>query len=151
MPRQTLPMLTAAIGLAVAAMPVDAQSAGAFMNNPAFNGPAPQRCDSTLEMQQCAARDLRIADAQMSMRYSDLRARLGAAARQRLLIEQRQWLKDRDHNCIARGNRYHGGSMASVVVAQCWVTVTRARSGVLAARKAKVRQEHIPAITRRSS
>ncbi|MBN8813082.1 MULTISPECIES: lysozyme inhibitor LprI family protein [unclassified Sphingomonas] len=111
-----------------------AQTAGAFMQNPAFKDPAPARCDTTFDMQHCAAHDLRVADAQMSARYTALRARLGPAARQKLLAEQRQWLAERDRGCIAKGKRYQGGTMAPVVVAQCWVDVTRARSKALARR-----------------
>jgi len=57
------------------------------MANPAFKGPRPARCTSTIEMQRCAAGDLRMADAEMSRRYEALRARLRPAARQRLLDE----------------------------------------------------------------
>ena len=77
-----------------------AQTAGAFMQNPAFKDPAPARCDTTFDMQHCAAHDLRVADAQMSARYTALRARLGPAARQKLLAQQRQWLAERDRGCI---------------------------------------------------
>jgi uncharacterized protein YecT (DUF1311 family) len=105
------------------------------MTNPTFRDPPPRRCDTTIDMQHCAAHDLRVADAQMSARYTALRAKLRPAARQRLLDEQRLWLRNRDRNCIAKGERYRGGSMASVAVAQCWVEVTRARSKALAARR----------------
>jgi len=111
-----------------------AQTAGAFMQNPAFEDPAPAKCETTFDMQHCAAHDLRVADAQMNARYSALRARLKPAARQKLLVEQRKWLAERDRGCIAKGNRYRGGSIAPVVVAQCWVDVTKARAKVLAKR-----------------
>lgn len=114
---------------------VSAQTAGAFMQNPAFRDPAPAKCDTTFDMQHCAAHDLRVADAQMSARYMALRTRLALAARQKLLVEQRKWLAERDRGCIAKGNRYRGGTMVPVVVAQCWVDVTRARAKALAARR----------------
>ncbi|RDE07339.1 lysozyme inhibitor LprI family protein [Sphingomonas aracearum] len=120
----------AAAALVASAVPAAAQTAGAFMTNPAFRDPAPRRCTSTVELQHCAAHDLRVADAQMSARYSALRKRLGTRARQRLLVEQRQWLKQRDRGCIERGRG--GGSIASLNVAQCWVSVTRARTRALA-------------------
>lgn len=124
----------AALLAGLGATPAMAQSAGAFMTNPAFRDPPPRQCNTTVEMQHCAAHDLRVADAEMSRRYSARRAKLGPAARTRLLNEQRQWLRDRDRNCIAKGDRYRGGSMAAVTVAQCWVTVTRARSRALGGR-----------------
>ena len=105
------------------------------MTNPAFAGPRPERCESTFEMQHCAADDLRRADARMSARYAALRARLSAAAGKRLLAEQRAWLARRDRECLTKGDRYRGGSLSSVVVAQCWAEVTQARSRVLAKRK----------------
>lgn len=111
-----------------------AQSAGAFMTNPAFQDPAPKSCMTTFDMQHCNAHQLRLADAAMSARYSALRARLKPAARQKLLTEQRAWLKHRDRSCLAKGDRYRGGSMSGVVTTQCWVDVTKVRAKVLAAR-----------------
>ena len=111
-----------------------AQTTGAFMQNPAFKDPAPAKCETSFDMQHCAAHDLRVADAQMSARYTALRSRLGLAARQKLLAEQRQWLADRDRGCVAKGKRYQGGTMGPVVVAQCWVDVTQARAKALARR-----------------
>jgi len=110
-------------------LPACAQSAGAFMNNPAFIGPPPSQCVSTLEMQQCAAQDLRVADVEMSNRYGDLRAKLKPSGQKALLAEQRIWLKSRDRDCLAKGR--DGGSMASLVVARCWVAVTNARTALL--------------------
>lgn len=127
----------AAIVVAAAAVfagPVSAQSAGAFMTNPAFQDPAPASCITTFDMQHCAAHELRVADKAMSARYSALRARLKPSARQKLLTEQRAWLKTRDRSCIAKGDRYRGGTMAGVVTTQCWVDVTKARTKSLAAR-----------------
>lgn len=120
------------VGLA-AAMPAQAQTAGAAMTNPAFKGPRPAQCTSTFEMQHCAAIDLRAADAQMTQRYEALRARLRPAARQTLLAEQRTWLRSRDRDCMARYGR-SGGSIAPVSVAQCWVSTTQARSAELGRR-----------------
>jgi len=126
--------VTALAGMLIATG-ASAQTAGAFMQNPAFRDPAPAKCETTFDMQHCAAHDLRVADAQMSARYTALRAKLAPAARQKLLVEQRKWLAERDRGCIAKGNRYRGGTMAPVVVAQCWVDVTRARTRALAARR----------------
>jgi uncharacterized protein YecT (DUF1311 family) len=116
-----------------AASSVQAQTAaGAFMNNnPAFRDPPPAQCNSTSEMQHCAAHELRLADDEMSARYWALRSQLNASARQRLLADQRQWLKSRDRDCLAKGERYQPGSMAAVVVATCWVSVTKTRANAL--------------------
>jgi uncharacterized protein YecT (DUF1311 family) len=116
-------------------MPASAQGAGEFMANPAFRDPAPKECITTFDMQHCAAHELRVADARMSTRYRMLRTRLKPAARQRLLVEQRRWLRERDRQCVAKGERYRGGSMAPVVVATCWVEMTQARSRTLASRR----------------
>lgn len=125
----------AAVGATMMVAPCEAQTAGAFMTNPAFQGPRPARCTSTVQLQHCAAADLRIADAQMAAQYKALSATLRPAARQSLLSEQRAWLKSRDRNCLAKGRG--GGSIASINVAQCWVEVTRARAGMLGSRLPK--------------
>lgn len=130
-----LVLFGAVAGVLGAAAPVAAQTAGAFMTNPAFQGPVPARCISTVEMQQCAAHELRTADAQMSTRYTTLRAQLRPAAQQSLLAEQRVWLKSRDRDCLAQGS--NGGSMASLNVARCWVGMTKARAMVLSGRLTK--------------
>jgi uncharacterized protein YecT (DUF1311 family) len=129
--RSLLIALTAAAGTLFPGQ-ASAQSAGAFMANPAFTGPRPERCESTFDMQHCAADDLRIADARMSARYNALRARLGPAARKRLLTDQRAWLTRRDRNCLRAGDRYRGGTLSAVTVALCWVNETRARDRALA-------------------
>ncbi|WP_156348665.1 lysozyme inhibitor LprI family protein [Sphingomonas sp. Leaf23] len=123
---------SAVVAGAVGAMPAGAQTAGAFMNNPAFRDPPPARCMSTLDMQRCAAHDLRVANAQMTARYASLLGRLQPAAQQKLLAEQRAWLKSRDRDCLPRGNS--GGSMASLAIAQCWIKVAKARATTLGAR-----------------
>ncbi|KQM55174.1 hypothetical protein ASE69_17610 [Sphingomonas sp. Leaf208] len=120
---------------AITALPATAQTAGAFMANPAFQGPRPARCTTTVEMQRCAAADLRTADAAMSVRYNALRARLRPAAQQTLLAEQRAWLKSRDRDCLAKGRG--GGSSASLYVAQCWVSTTQARTAALGAKSSQ--------------
>jgi uncharacterized protein YecT (DUF1311 family) len=126
-----------ALALSLAAVPaggIAAQTAGAFMKNPAFRDPAPKECVTTFDMQHCAAHELRAADAQMTARYKAKRARVSPSARQRLRVDQRKWLAWRDRNCMAKGDRYKGGSMAGVVVTQCWVDVTKARARALAGR-----------------
>lgn len=122
----------AVVASVVWALPTSAQTADAFMKNSAFRDPPPSQCTSTLDMQQCAAHDLRVADAQMSARYASLRGQLSPAAQHMLLVEQRVWLKSRDSSCIARVRS--GGSMASLNVAQCWIKVTKARAATLGRR-----------------
>lgn len=125
-------LIAAATAGTMIALPATAQTAGAFMSNPAFQGPRPPRCISTVEMQRCAAADLRSADARMSARYDALRARLRPAAQRTLLTEQRAWLRSRDRDCLAKGRG--GGSAASLFVARCWVSTTEARATALGAR-----------------
>ncbi|WP_420381527.1 lysozyme inhibitor LprI family protein [Novosphingobium sp.] len=125
-------VIVAACATLAAAVPANAQSAGAFMKNPAFQDPPPAQCISTFDLQHCAAHDLRVADAQMTTRYNGLRATLPTAARTALLAEQRAWLRSRDRDCLAKGRG--GGTIAGVNVAQCWVDTTKLRSNVLADR-----------------
>jgi len=118
--------------LAMCASVASAQTAGDFMQNPAFADPPPKQCNSTVDMQHCAAHDLRVADAEMSANYKAKRASLDQAGKQKLLQEQRKWLKARDQNCMAKAKKYSGGSMSGVAVAQCWVDVTKLRAEALA-------------------
>ncbi len=129
---KTLGMMATTCAMSLLAWTASAQTAGAFMTNPAFADPPPKECTSTVDMQHCAAHDLRKADAQMSKNYKTKRASLDQASRQQLLQEQRKWLKDRDSNCMAKADQYGGGTMAGIAVAQCWVEVTRLRADALA-------------------
>ncbi|RYF59144.1 MAG: DUF1311 domain-containing protein [Comamonadaceae bacterium] len=122
----------AAGALAMFASVASAQTAGDFMQNPAFADPPPKQCNSTVDMQHCAAHELRVADAKMSANYKAKRAGLDQAGKQKLLQEQRKWLKARDQNCMAKAKKYAGGSMSGVAVAQCWVDVTKLRAEALA-------------------
>jgi len=125
-------LVAAGCVIAMFASVATAQTAGAFMTNPTFADPPPKQCNSTLDMQHCAAHELRVADAQMSANYKARRASLNTADKQTLLQAQRKWLKARDLDCMAKGKAYQGGSMAGVIVAQCWVDVTKARAKALA-------------------
>jgi uncharacterized protein YecT (DUF1311 family) len=109
--------------------PAGAQSAAAFMANPAFQDPPPARCDTTFDLQHCAAHDLRVADKAMSRAYFAARAKAAASGRARLLADQRRWLIARDRECLAKGKG--GGTIAPVLVGQCWVARTRARTRLL--------------------
>lgn len=130
--RKTFGMMTAACAMTIIATTAQAQTAGAFMTNPAFADPPPKDCTSTVDMQHCAAHDLRVADALMSQRYKAKRAGLDQTGKKQLLQEQRKWLKERDSSCMARADQYAGGTMAGIAVAQCWVEVTRLRADALA-------------------
>jgi uncharacterized protein YecT (DUF1311 family) len=116
--------------LMIGAGPASAQSAGAFMRNPAFADPPPRECITTFDMQHCAAHDLRVADKAMSQAYFAARAHASPAARRRLLADQRRWLAKRDRACIA-ADRPAGGTIAPVAAARCWVTLTQARARTL--------------------
>ena len=45
-----------------------------------------------------------------------------------LLESQRAWLKFRDTQCVVEGGRYAGGSMQSMVQAQCRTRLTQERT-----------------------
>lgn len=128
---KTFGLITTACAVSLLAMTASAQTAGMFMTNPAFADPPPKDCTNTVDMQHCAAHDLRRADAQMSKLYKAKRAGLDQAGKTQLLQEQRKWLKDRDSNCMAHADQYGGGTMASIAVAQCWVEVTTQRADAL--------------------
>ena len=125
-------MAAATFALGLLTQAASAQTAGAFMTNPAFADPPPAECNSTVDMQHCSAHQLRMADAKMSENYKARRASLDQDGKKKLLQEQRKWLKERDTSCMAKADQYKGGSMAGVVVAQCWVDVTKLRAKALA-------------------
>jgi uncharacterized protein YecT (DUF1311 family) len=81
------------------------------------------------DMNDCAMRDYRSADAELNARYKAARAELqrigsGAAA---LRDAQRAWVTFRDKACEAEGAQYRGGSIEPMIVAGCLARLTRQR------------------------
>jgi len=63
------------------------------------------------EMNACAVRDFRAADAKLNIRYVAVMETLPADRRVALRSEQREWLKRRDPRCKAEALPSEGGSI----------------------------------------
>lgn len=63
------------------------------------------------EMNACAVRDYRAADAKLNVRYVAVMQSLSADQRVALRTEQREWLKRRDPRCKAEAKGSEGGSI----------------------------------------
>jgi uncharacterized protein YecT (DUF1311 family) len=101
---------------AVAALSVLALSGAgaAHAASPAGTGDGGFQCKPDglqQEMNACAVRDYRAADAQLNIRYLAVMNALPAQRRVGLRQEQREWLKRRDPQCKAEAKDSEGGSI----------------------------------------
>lgn len=80
------------------------------------------------EINQCAGRDYRAADALLNQTYKRLMAVLDDEEKAQLKEAQTAWLKYRDSNCEFEGDQYKGGSMRPAVYASCLATMTTKRT-----------------------
>jgi len=81
-----------------------------------------------MEMNLCAAEQLRAADAEMNRAYARLRAAVDAEERAALLAAQRAWLRFRDAHCAYEAAGVRGGSMEPMVRSGCLAETTRERT-----------------------
>ena len=89
------------------------------------------------QMNACAVRDYRAADAILNIRYREVMAALPAPARMALRQEQRDWLRHRDPACKAEARPSEGGSIWPLVFHGCLERATRARITAIDAWKAR--------------
>ena len=80
------------------------------------------------EMNQCAARDYRAADAVLNQTYQRLVAMLNDEEKSQLKTAQTAWLEYRDSNCEFVGDEFKGGSMRPLIYASCLADMTRKRT-----------------------
>ncbi|RZI89798.1 MAG: DUF1311 domain-containing protein [Variovorax sp.] len=83
------------------------------------------------QMNDCALRDYRAADAALNIRYGEVMNALGADARVALRTEQRAWLKRRDPACKREAKASEGGSIWPLVFNACLEKATRKRTAEL--------------------
>lgn len=86
------------------------------------------------EMNACAQRDYRAADAALNIKYGEVMARLTVAAQATLRKEQRVWLKQRDLQCKAKTRSYEGGSIWPLEYLSCLQASTEKRTKELTRR-----------------
>ena len=79
------------------------------------------------ELNQRAGSDLRKADERLNAAYNKLRARISDAGKKSLQTAQQSWLRFRDQECEFETMGTVGGSIHSMVVAQCLTRLTDQR------------------------
>jgi uncharacterized protein YecT (DUF1311 family) len=92
---------------------------------------AADKCDSqgsTHAINACAQQDYEAADRVLNAEYKKTRARLPAAARAKLLVEQRAWVKARDPRCKEELESEQGGTIWASMYLECQAEATRERT-----------------------
>jgi len=80
------------------------------------------------DMNQCAGKAYRAADATMNQVYRKLVALLDEEEKAQLKEAQTAWLKYRDTNCDFAGDQFKGGSMRPLIQASCLGDMTKRRT-----------------------
>jgi len=83
------------------------------------------------EMNACAIRDFKVADAALNQRYRVTIAALAPARQRALRQEQRAWLKARDPHCKAEAKPSEGGSIWQLEYFTCLQSTTKLRTKAL--------------------
>ena len=76
----------------------------------------------------CQERETRIWDELLNKAFQDARAHLDSAAGGALKDAQRAWIAFRDAKCAVSEKEYEGGTMATIMVADCKRTETGRRA-----------------------
>ena len=83
------------------------------------------------QMNACAVRDFRAADAALNTHYGEVMKSLSPQMRTALRTEQRVWLKGRDPGCKAASKDSEGGSIWPLEFYSCLEQTTRKRMAKL--------------------
>jgi len=97
---------------------------------PQQNDPCPG-ATSQAEMNNCAGKAFKAADANLNRVYDQLMTKLEPAGRAKLKEAELAWIKYRDATCDYEGSRYEGGTMRPMIEAFCLERVTKARAAEL--------------------
>lgn len=96
--------------------------------------PAPDPCPGAAtqaDLNDCAGRAWRTADAELNRVYGVLMDRVEGAAERRIRKAQRAWLAFRDAHCEVEASAYAGGSIQPMIHAFCLAETTRHRTAQL--------------------
>lgn len=88
-------------------------------------------CDDAntqLDMNFCADRQFKAADAELNRVYNQLAPKLEGDARAKLKAAEVSWLKYRDSNCDYEASVYEGGSMQPMIYSFCLERMTKSRT-----------------------
>jgi uncharacterized protein YecT (DUF1311 family) len=83
------------------------------------------------ELNMCAGRKFKEADAELNRVYSQLTSKVDAPYRAKLKAAEVSWLKYRDDNCDYETALYEGGTMRPMVYSFCLERMTKARTAEL--------------------
>lgn len=110
--------------------------AGMLLTNQSLLKDPPVSCGpnellNTFQLQQCSAVAFKKADGEMNQAYQAALKGGDAARNKALQAVQRLWLSLRNGECAWESSKYEGGTLAPVVMGNCLVDITRARTKVL--------------------
>ena len=80
-----------------------------------------------MELNQQAGSALQEADRQLNAAYSKLRNRLSPESRSKLQAAEEAWIRFRDQECAFIGSATAGGSVNSMIIADCRTGLTNRR------------------------
>ena len=86
---------------------------------------------SQAEMNDCAGREYKKADAELNQVYQKLVAMLEADDKTQLKAVETTWLKYRDANCEFVADQYKGGSIRPMILGYCLADMTHNRTNEL--------------------
>ena len=86
---------------------------------------------SQAEMNMCAAKKFKAADAELNKVYNRLASMLEGGNLARLKAAEVSWLKYRDDDCGYEAGLFEGGSMRPLILSSCMERVTKARTAEL--------------------
>lgn len=86
---------------------------------------------SQAEMNMCAAKRFKAADAELNRVYNRLASMLEGDNLARLKAAEVSWIKYRDDNCGYEAGFFEGGSMRPLILSSCFERVTKARTAEL--------------------
>ncbi|MDX6385259.1 MAG: hypothetical protein QOK48_2832 [Blastocatellia bacterium] len=89
--------------------------------------------DTQAEMNICAGKEYKAADADLNRVYQQLVAKLEPEEKAQLKDVQTSWLKYRDSNCGFVADQYKGGSIRPMILGLCLADVTHNRTAELKA------------------
>ena len=93
--------------------------------------PCADTARTQLELNECANKDFKAADAVLNRVYNQLAAKLTDDEKAKLKEVELNWLKYRDANCTFEADAYAGGSIAPFTYSYCLARMTRARTAEL--------------------
>lgn len=85
-----------------------------------------------MELNSCADRSFRAADAELNRTYRALEQRVTTPGAAKLKAAQRAWIAYRDAQCTFESAGTEGGSIHPMIVSGCLETLTRAQTERLA-------------------